>query len=181
MLSLSRDGTLGEGLPKSWDTRQNFNQREQFKLKTAGEGTIPALAIQPFHNSQSDSNSIIDFSWLEVQGDYFESSTSLAFFGPCVIKDGHTEQFWKKIGHLKTLNGHEREVGRILVFFEASLNRYLYYIITRENQNEKTTFSNFQNCSKTLSKIICSYQIKNLSISKPNIQLNEMGEQQRRQ
>ena len=143
MLSLSRDVTLGEGLPKSWATRQNLNQLEPFKLETAGEETKPALAIKPTHNSQADSNSIIDFPWLDFQGHYFESSTSLSFFGPCDFKDDHTEQFWKNFGHLETLNGHEQEVGRILVFFESSLSRYLYYVVTRENQNEKTTFANF--------------------------------------
>ena len=103
-----------------------------------------------------------------------ENSSSLAFFGPCDFKDDHTEQFWKKFGHLETSNRHEHKFGRILVFFEASLNRYLYYINTGENQNEKITFANFQKCLKLLSKIIRSYQIKKLSISKPNIELNGM-------
>ena len=62
MLSLSRDDTLGEGFPKLWDVRQNLNQREPFKLKTAGEETTPALAMKQTHNSQSDRNSIIEFS-----------------------------------------------------------------------------------------------------------------------
>ena len=162
-------------MPKSWDNRQDLNHREPFKLKTAGEETTPALARKQTHNSQSDCNGIIDFSWLKVQGDFFESSTSLAFFGPRDFSGNkESEQFWKKFGHLEILNGHEREGGKILVFFEASLNRYLYYIITRENQYEKTTFANFQKCLKLLSKIICNYQIKKLSISKVNIELNGM-------
>lgn len=161
-------------MPKSWDTRQNLNHREPFKLKTAGEETPPALAIKQTHNLQSDSNSIVDFSLLEVRGNFFESNTSLAFFGPLDFKNDNTEQFWRQFGHLETLNGHEREVGKILVFFDTSLNRYLYYIITRENQYQKTTFANLQKCLKLLAKIICSYQIKKLSISKRNVELNGM-------
>ena len=91
----------------------------------------------------------------------------------CMSK-GASKGFKESFRHLEALNPHKHSVGNVFVFFDTALNRYIYYLKTKEDHFEKPTFLALTDCLQNLAKILRIFRVKKLGITRPGCGLDQV-------
>jgi len=102
----------------------------------------------------------------EIKGDLFESSDCLAH---CVSRDfsmsaGIAVMFSKLFGNKDILLNQNVNVGEVAWLYNE--NRYIYYLVTKENYWNKPTYDAFRKSIRNLFILCNNHNIKSLSIPK---------------
>ena len=66
-------------------------------------------------------------------------------------------------------------IGSVLSFYDTSLNRYIFSLVTKENYYNKSTYYSLSVAFHTLRFVILKYHIRSISLPKPGYGLDRLS------
>ena len=67
-------------------------------------------------------------------------------------------------------------IGSVLSFYDTTLSRYIFSLVTKENYYDKSTYCYFSVALHTLRFVILKYHIRSISLPKPGYGLDQLSE-----
>lgn len=111
-----------------------------------------------------------------VKGDLFDAPQDFSL-AHCVSEDlimnaGIARTFKEKYNNIKTLVNQNKKIGDVASL--ALPEKYIYYLITKENYNGKPTYEDLKNSLLTLRQLCLRHNVKNLAMPKISSGLDKL-------
>ncbi|RHZ75308.1 hypothetical protein Glove_216g113 [Diversispora epigaea] len=108
-----------------------------------------------------------NFSFKEIQGDLFVDSDENDALAHCISQDlrmgkGIALSFLKKYKGVDELKAQKKQVGQVAYLLRE--NRYIFYLITKSNVNDKPTEENFEKSLVDLRNLCEKLNVQGLSV-----------------